>query len=96
MGSLRKKLEIERTKGIITSSFRLQGLASTDSFVDGFNCGVDTTLKVLKDKRNKYNAWLSEEVRIKLDKIVNIEKIKACKAHIWILNELIKDFENGK
>lgn len=90
------KLEKERTKGIVKFCIKSENNFSVESFVNGFDFGINTSLKILKDKRNKYKAWLSEEIKVKLSKTANVEKISAYRNYIWILNELIKDFENGK
>lgn len=96
MAGVRKRLQKEKTKGIVKASIQSDGEFSTDSFVKGFDCGITTSIKVLKDKLNKYKSWLQDETKVKLSKTANFEKIVSYKAYIKILEELIKDIENGK
>lgn len=96
MGTVKNKLEKERTKGIIKASIQSEGEFSTDSFVKGFDFGINTSLKILKDKLNAYKAWLQDETKVKLGKTANLERTVSYRAYIKILEELIKDFERGR
>lgn len=90
---MKKKLEKGRTKGLIKASVNHEGDFSSTSFIEGFDCGILSTIEVLKDKRNKYNSWLSDETKRKLGKTVNIVRVATYKSYIQMIDELIKDLE---
>lgn len=88
-----KKLEKRRTRALIKASVINEGDFSSTSFISGFDCGVESIIEVLKDKRNKYNSWLKEEETPKLGKTANFQKTLSYKAYIRIIDELLKDLK---
>lgn len=91
---MKKKLEKGRTKGLIKASVNHEGDFSSTSFIEGFDCGIEATVELLKDKRNKYNSWLSDETKRKLGKTANFERVVTYKAYIEMIDELIKDLKS--
>jgi hypothetical protein len=90
---VRKKLEKLRTKALIKTSVKHEGDFSSTSFIEGFDFGTESIVEVLKDKRNKYNAWLAQEQNFKLSKTANFERTTSYKAYIQIIDELLKDLK---
>ena len=93
MSKVYKKLEKIRTRALIKASVLNEGDFSSTSFISGFDCGIEAVIKVLKDKRNKYNSWLREEETNKLTKIANFTRTVSYVAHIKMIDELLKDLE---
>ena len=93
MGKIKRKLDKKRTRGLIQASIRHEGDFSSSSFIEGFDFGIDAIVVVLKDKRNKYNAWLAQERVHKLGKTANFERIVSYTAHIEMIDELLKDLK---
>lgn len=96
MAGIKKILEVERAKSLIKSRIKTEDDFSADSFCKGFDSGIEATLRVLKDKRNKYASWLAIEETPKLGKTVNYKRTITYRAYVDIINELINDFESGE
>lgn len=93
MSKVVKKLEKIRTRALIKASVLNEGDFSSTSFISGFDIGIESVIKVLKDKRNKYNSWLKEEETPKLRKTANFARTLSYSAHIKMIDELLKDLE---
>jgi hypothetical protein len=93
MSKVRKKLDSCRTKDLVKASALHDGDFSSTGFIAGFDCGVEAIVKVLLDKRNKYNSWLRVEEVCKLGKTANFERTVSYRAHIQIIDELLKDLK---
>lgn len=93
MSKVRKKLDISRTKDLVKMSALHDGDFSSTGFITGFDCGTEAIVKVLRDKRNKYNSWLKEERVPKLGRTASLGKILSYVAHIQMIDELLKDLK---
>lgn len=93
MSKVYKKLEKHRTRALIKASVVNEGDFSSTSFISGFDCSREAIIKVLLDKRNKYNSWLKEESTPKLTKTFNLARILSYVAHIQMIDELLKDLK---
>ena len=60
-----------------------------ESFNQGKLKAKEDFIKILKDTRNKYNSWLSNEQIPKLGKTANFERTVSYKAYIEIIDELL-------
>lgn len=93
MSKVSRKIDNYKTKDLVKFSASYDGDFSSDGFISGFDCGVEAIVKVLLDKRNKYNSWLKEEKTPKIGKTFNLGRILSYVAHIQMIDELLKDLK---
>lgn len=93
MNKVRKKLDTCRTKDLVKASALHDGDFSSTGFIAGFDCGIEAVIKVLLDKRNKYNSWLRVEETCKLGKTANFARTVSYGAQVQMIDELLKDLK---
>lgn len=87
------KNELER----FTSNYCWENLQGNETWSNNFhNCTVGGAeiaqkyfKKIVLDMLNKHRSYLSELVKVKLDKTLNLEKIELQKARVEVLQEIL-------
>lgn len=85
MSLIEKIKDLQDYKNIVFEAHLTTGIEQYDK---GFSAHKKKTEKILKDLKNKYKSWLSEEKLTKLAKTPNYIKQVTLEAKIDILNEI--------